>query len=459
MDILLPQAFADRMKQKHTIDYKAFINSLNEPPVVSIRLNPLKTDQPPDVISNSNMITPIPWSRYGYYLTERPSFTFDPSFHAGAYYVQEASSMFLEEILRQHININQPLKVLDLCAAPGGKSSHLLSLINEESILIANETITHRCNILAENIIRWGNKNCIVTNNDPEHFSEYQNCFDVVLVDAPCSGEGMFRKDPNSINEWSEKQVTMCSTRQKRIIDQAVLLVRPGGLLIYSTCTYAEQENEENIDYVLKNYSFNPLRLSLQETWGIQKSKNLYGYQFMPHLTKGEGFFISVLKKNDAEPEGKWPFPSKRISYTTKSAVTIFNKWLQSPTDFDFIQHKENTLAIPKNISANMLGVLNTSLHIRLFGITIGKVIRDELIPAYHLALSTIYSQEIPTVSLSHEEAIGYLQKKEINLKTNHKGWQLVNYKNNGLGWVKVLTNRINNAYPKEWRIRKESVE
>jgi 16S rRNA C967 or C1407 C5-methylase (RsmB/RsmF family) len=206
--------------------------------VTSIRINPAKPLPTPD--SRLPALSPVPWSSFGYYLAERPSFTFDPRFHAGAYYVQEASGMFLEQALKQTVDLSRSVKVLDLCAAPGGKSTHIQSLLSRESILVSNDVIRSRAAVLEENMTKWGAPNVVVTNNDPAHLARLPHYFDVLVIDAPCSGSGLFRRDPDAIGEWSENNVQLCSQRQQRIIADVWPALKPGGILIYSTCSYSK---------------------------------------------------------------------------------------------------------------------------------------------------------------------------------------------------------------------------
>src|SRR5260221_5910839 len=285
MQIQLPQEWGE------------FRSAHERPSPTSIRINPLK--------SNSKELEKIPWTDLGYYLDQRPSFTFDPLFHAGAYYVQEASSMFLEQALKQTVDLSQPICVLDLCAAPGGKSTHLLSLMSRESLLVSNETIRSRATILAENIQKWGSNNVVVTNNDPEDFGKLEGFFDAIVVDAPCSGEGLFRKDPNAVNEWSEEHIELCVVRQQRIINQVWPSLKKNGVLIYCTCTYNEKENEKNIHWLVEEKKVESVKLKVESEWGVEevKTKNTYGYRFLPHQVKGEGFFIAVVRKTEEQPD------------------------------------------------------------------------------------------------------------------------------------------------------------
>lgn len=435
-----------------------FMKALNMEPVTSVRVNPLKNPASLNVLTNA---VPVPWTRYGYYLNERPSFTFDPLFHAGAYYVQEASSMFIEQVLTQKAPLEDDLLVLDLCAAPGGKSTHLASLISKNSILVSNEVIASRVGVLAENLQRWGKANVIVTNNDPEDFHQLENCFDVVVIDAPCSGEGMFRKDHQAVDEWSVANVELCSARQKRILEHALTLVKPGGYLVYSTCTFSPSENEKIIQWVCNENGFYSERISLQNDWNVTETitptsnGNAYGYRFYPHKVKGEGFFVSCLRKNEGH-EGRLPKAKKYIDRPNTKAAKPLERWIENLPELDLILFKENILAFHRETSDKMLSVLNSSLKIRSFGTEIGQLAKDDLVPSYQLAMSELTRNDLPSIELSYDDAIAYLQKKDMKPATDGKGWYLMRYHHLNLGWGKILPNRMNNYYPMEWRIRKE---
>jgi 16S rRNA C967 or C1407 C5-methylase (RsmB/RsmF family) len=267
-------------------------------PLTSIRINPAK--MPADLFSKHfGAATAVPWNSDGYYLKERPAFTLDPLLHAGAYYVQEASSMFVAEAMRQCCDLTQPIKVLDLCAAPGGKSTLLQSILPEGSLLVSNEVIKARVNILAENITKWGAPNVVVTNNDPQHFQRLPGFFDVIVVDAPCSGSGLFRRDPAAIGEWSENNVALCSQRQQRILADVLPALKEGGILIYATCSYSRQEDEDIIEWLADCEQMDSIALELQPQWGITQTgtRNAAGYRFFPDKVQGEGFFIACFTK------------------------------------------------------------------------------------------------------------------------------------------------------------------
>ena len=449
-----PEDFKSQMQDDLGDESKALLSALETESPTSIRYNPKKQTSP--LFEAKSQIS---WAERGIILKERPSFTFDPYFHAGHYYVQEASSMFLEEVLKQCVDLNESLRVLDLCAAPGGKSTHLSSLISTDSILISNEVIAARASILVENLTRWGNANVVVTNNDPEHFSALEACMDVVVIDAPCSGEGMFRKDRDAIQEWSLNNVNICSARQKRILHTASSLLRTDGIIVYSTCTFNTKEDVDPILSLLEEGGWESVKIDISKFPGIKErvvngNHSLYGYHFYPHLVEGEGFYISVLRKTNEE-ERSWPKVMKNVNFADKKTKAVLSKYIDS-NEFEFLQHNQQSLAFPIAIQKEMLGLLNTSLRIKKFGIDMGQVIREELIPEHALAMANISHHQFEEIQLSKEEAIQYLQKKDFNINSTAKGWHLMKYENAYLGFAKLMGNRMNNAYPKEWRIRSE---
>ena len=297
----LPIDFITRTRALLGNEFDSFEAALQADVPVSIRINEKKGTPAPSTAGAP--CERVAWCETGYYLPERLSFTFDPLFHAGAYYVQEASSMFLEQAIRSHVKT--PVRCLDLCAAPGGKSTHLAACLPEGSLLVSNEVIRSRSHILAENIAKWGNPNCIVTNNDPKEIGCLTHFFDVIVADVPCSGEGMFRKDTDSTGEWSVANVELCAGRGRRIIHDVWNALKPGGLLIYSTCTYNMEEDEENIHYITEELGAEALSIPVKDEWQITGPLKYDHpvYRFFPHKTKGEGFFLAALRKADGETE------------------------------------------------------------------------------------------------------------------------------------------------------------
>ncbi len=396
----------------------------------------------------------IPWCSTGYYLPNRPAFTLDPLFHAGAYYVQEASSMFIEQVLQQTLDLSQPMKVLDLCAAPGGKSTHLQSLISKESLLVSNEVIKARASVLTENITKWGAANVVVTNNDPSHFQRLPHFFDVLVVDAPCSGSGLFRKDPAAIEEWSKENVVLCSQRQQRILADVLPCLQPGGLLIYATCSYSAAEDEAILQWLIQHAEMENIQLLLNPDWGIVETtmNNSYGYRFYPNRLQGEGFFIAALRKPGKAAQTSLSPIKTKPSDTEKKAALVLQNWLTD--EMQFIPEKEDYLAMPATIAAH-LPLLKKHLYLRKAGINMGRLIRNELLPHHELALSAHISEKVAAIQLNERQALQYLRRQDILIKPSQNGWLLVKYQGYPIGWMKAIGNRMNNYYPMEWRIRK----
>lgn len=451
----LPTELLDDLEAMPGFDRQAFEAVHNSgQQVTAIRVNPLKVHGAGSL--DFQFLTPVPWTKYGYYLPERPSFTFDPLFHAGSYYVQEASSMFLEQAFMQTADLSQPLTVLDLCAAPGGKSTHLQSLITSDSVLVSNELIRTRVNILTENITKWGAANTIVTNNDPSDFGALQNLFDIVVVDAPCSGSGLFRKDPEAINEWSLANVQHCSLRQQRILGDVWPCLKPGGVLIYSTCSYSIAEDEMISDWLTETVGAANIPLMVDKDWGIVKSispghKNK-GYRFYPHNLKGEGFYLACFRKPGEETAPFFSRPPKL--QVDKKVIKLAAQWLKEDNGLSYYQHKEQVFVMPRQTLHTFFQV-QANLNIRKAGIKVGDLARDEIIPDHALALSGVYHPGIKTRALSKDDAIQFLRRTSFDLDFAPKGWLMVTYQSSPLGFIKNLGNRVNNYYPKEWRIRR----
>lgn len=421
--------------------------------VVSVRLNPAKINSVPAGLDADGK---VPWSSYGYYLMKRPSFTLDPLFHAGTYYVQEASSMFLELAIRQSCDLSKPLRVLDLCAAPGGKSTLIQSVISEESLLVSNEIIKSRAGILAENMGKWGAVNTVVTNNEPAHFKRLPNFFDLMLVDAPCSGSGLFRKDPEAIEEWSLQNVQLCSERQQRILSDTMETLKPGGLLIYSTCSYSAAENEDMLDWISDTFEVQSIPLQVETEWGIVETfspnHQNAGYRFYPDKLKGEGFFLAVFQKAGEEIIGKTTKSKNKPALLSKAERELVNPYILDADKYDFIKFKDEILALPATMTDDFL-LLQSSLYFKKAGVKIGTLIRNSLVPQHEWAVSSIASGILPKVDVDLATAQQYLRKKDIEIITDVKGWATVCYQNVPLGLVKILTGRCNNYYPKDWRI------
>lgn len=455
----LPSEFAERtLALMGEETYHALESALQTEAPVSIRLNCAKRDM--EVKGER-----VPWSSTGIYLSQRPTFTFDPLFHAGCYYVQEASSMFVEQVLRTYVS--KPAVMLDLCAAPGGKSTHARSVLPEGSLLVANEVMRNRSQVLAENLIKWGNAEVIVTNNDPADFGGLKDLFDVILTDVPCSGEGMFRKDPVAVDEWSVDNVRICWQRQRRILADIWPALKPGGLLIYSTCTYNKEEDEENVAWIAHELGAEVLEVPVSPEWGI--TGNLMGgdfpiYRFLPHKTKGEGFFLAALRKkgedsecrNDKISVKKGKVKGEKGKQSQLLSVPKEAKgWLQRTDDFIFEVKRTKVVAFPKAYDSVYL-LLQQTLKIIHAGVTVGEIKGKDLIPDHSLAMSTVLDRSLfPLSELTYEQAIAFLRKEAVTLDASvPRGYVLLTYKSVPLGFAKNIGNRANNLYPQEWRIR-----
>lgn len=420
--------------------------------VTSIRINPEKFDAAQTLLKPGK---PVPWSSTGYYLEERPSFTLDPMFHAGAYYVQEASSMFLEEAIRQSCNVDASIRALDLCAAPGGKSTLMQSVLSRKSLLVSNEAINPRANILSENMAKWGAENVVITNNDPKDFQRLPGYFDLVVVDAPCSGSGLFRKDPAAIGEWSPDNVMLCSQRQQRILADALPALKPGGTLIYSTCSYSMEEDEHICSWLTGDQKMGGVKLEIKSGWRIIESAeagNWYGYRFYPDRLDGEGFFIAVFKKPEGAQEPvKVKITSKPVT-ASKETAAVLSRHIKEGNTMTFLYRNGGYLAFPQHLFSDLL-LLQSALYLKKAGIKMGAVIRHELIPDHDLVISNILSDIIPVVDADLSTALDYLRRKDIVISDATKGWMVLRFNGLALGLIKVLPKRINNYYPKEWRI------
>ena len=407
--------------------FERYAASFKEEVPVSIRLNRHKLTAvrcgdeavvQPDIAPHDLVCAceKVPWCDDGFYLPQRPNFTFDPLFHAGCYYVQEAASMFIDLVLRQHVS--KPVNMLDMCAAPGGKSTAARSALPHGSTLVSNEPIRQRAQILSENMQKWGHPQCMVTNNMPHDFVRSGLLFDVILCDVPCSGEGMFRKDPDTIAEWSMANVEKCRLLQRDIVTDAWKCLADGGILIYSTCTYNILEDEENVQYFMDELNAEVLPVAIGDDWNITgsllASLKVPVYRFISGISRSEGLFMAVLRKKGNTSEQ----PSINFAKLRKQAQARLNVLFDGPSN----------------------------------GTPRGK----DLVPDHAEALSIGFDRtKYPTAPLSYHEAIAYLRHEAIVLgQQMPRGYVAVTFENVPLGFVKNIGNRANNLYPQEWRIK-----
>jgi len=445
--MILPEIFLRRMASILDEKFDQFQQSFDNDIATTIRINPAKfRDQP--------LLKPVGFCHTGFVVPVRPIFTIDPFIHSGVYYVQESSSMFLEQAIKQVVT-KPDLRVLDLCAAPGGKSTHLASLLAKDSLLVSNDVIRSRGQILSENIKKWGNANVIVTNNDPHDFQRLPGFFDLVVIDAPCSGEGLFRRDENAVSQWSPENAQLCAQRQRRILADVWPTLREGGMLIYSTCTFNPSENEENIKWLSEFADIEPVSLTLDHQWGVTLTDagGFPCYRFYPHIVEGEGFFMAVVRKK-GESGLPQPKRSKDNPLLASKAEKETGRTFLLDERQDVLRFGDSLLAFPTVHLSDLLQIKN-NLRIIHAGVKIGELKQKVLIPAHELALSTILDRgKFPEIDLTIGEAITYLKRDDIMPLSTQKGWNLITYRKVPLGWVKNLGNRFNSAYPKEWRIR-----
>ena len=453
--------------------------------ITSVRVNPFKVDEssveagffPAEVEGK------VKWSGLGHYLKERPVFTLDPLLHAGGYYVQEASSMYMELALNaiekdfaarcgeeEGTFFAQGVNALDLCAAPGGKSTHLVSLLGKDSLLVSNEVIKSRSIVLADNIAKWGCDNVVVTNNDPADFGAFEGLFDLIVVDAPCSGEGLFRKEPEAIGEWSPANVQLCAQRQQRILADIWPALAPGGYLIYSTCTYNKYENDGNLAW-LEGLGCNIVTSSsfttASESGIILTEKG--GLQFVPCKIKGEGQFMAVVRK-----EGDWEPSSfgsaaqgkkKKGGKDAKKGAPQLDKDCRYLTD-NYVKVLQGDLV--KGYRKELyekIKFVEENLRTVLSGIAVANKKGKDYVPHADFALQAVVADMVASeclpdgicaVEVGREDALKFLAKEPLVLPGAPMGYVLLVYRGLGLGFVKNLGNRTNNLLPMARRIRME---
>lgn len=393
--------------------WQRFLSAFEGETLTSIRLNPWKMPKE-QIFENA---TPVPWCKNGFWLNKRPNFTLDPLLHAGAYYVQEAGSMFLDQVLREHIKT--PVLALDLCAAPGGKSTLMRAVLPSGSMVVSNEVDRKRANILLENMQKQGHADVLITHNYPQDFNKTHWLFDLILVDAPCSGEGLFRRDKEAIKEWSLNNVLFCQKRQRQILSDIWPCLKEGGFLIYSTCTFNTRENEENVKFIKEELGAEILPVSIKPEWHITgsllKDWQEPVYRFIPGTTKSEGLFMAVLRKKGSA---------------------------------------SNSAILPQ--SARKHALANKLIHLLYDGKALPEQKGKEEIPTAAQALSLNFPKDkYPQVDLTLEQAQHYLHREALILpKDTPKGFVIVCYQNQALGFVKNIGDRANNLYPKNWAIK-----
>jgi 16S rRNA C967 or C1407 C5-methylase (RsmB/RsmF family)/NOL1/NOP2/fmu family ribosome biogenesis protein len=432
---------------------EALLNALTHDPCVAVRPNMAKRKV--KVVEGQT----VPWSSLGRILTDRPAFTFDPLFHAGCYYVQEPSTLFVEVAVRQALPLlspAMPLTVLDLCAAPGGKTTLMRSLLPDDALLVANEPVSGRLQVLLENVMKWGHPGMAVTSAQGKDFGQMTSAFDLILVDAPCSGEGMMRKEDEAARQWSPTLVEQCSKLQRRIVGDVWNALRPGGFLIYCTCTYNVEENEENVMHFCRELGAEVLPLPVDEAWGICGSLSpgirVPVYRFMPHRVDGEGFFLALLRKT-GDARSPRPETRKRKNVQFSALNSQIRPWI---ADGDYCSWEMDGVvhALPSQY-ASFVSWLAGHVHLVSAGVPVAETSKGKVRPVTALALSNLLKKgAFPVAELTYTEAIRYLRRETLVLPSSTpRGIVLVTFMGRPLGFVNNLQSRANNLYPPSWRI------
>lgn len=429
---------------------EALFRVLDTEPVTSIRLNPAK----PSIGVDGEVVG---WCTWGRYLAERPQFTLDPLLHGGAYYVQEASSQFVAHLLAGD-NL-AGCRILDMCAAPGGKSTIYSTLVGGEGLVVSNDISRSRALALSDNVQRWGMGNVVVTCNEPSHIGDFEHWFDVVAVDAPCSGEGMFRKMIEARTEWSASSPAQCAARQRDILIEAWRALRPGGKLIYSTCTFNPTEDEDMVSWMVETFGDELVAASQVDTpeeWGITRGEigPVQHFHFYPHKARGEGFFAAVACKREGAVRRVTPKPRRRLfASLTKSDMAEATRWLSAPEEMSLRMVGDMIYGYHKSVVEDVRS-LSENLSVLYSGVALGQIFKGRLKPEHALALYVGRSREVvPMVELSEEEAVGYLRRGDVVASHFEEGINIVSYRGVAIGFVKRIGARCNNMYPKDLRI------
>lgn len=453
--VALPEAFLEQMRREIGADEAAALAAaLDGAAPVSVRLNPAKTEGEPLFATERA----VPWSRYGRYLDRRPQFTLDAAFHAGAYYVQEAGSQFVNYLLRDERL--EGARILDMCAAPGGKTTIYSTLAGRDGLVVANEYVRNRANILADNVRKWGVGNVVVTNNDTPTVAGFGGWFDVVAVDAPCSGEGMFRKDEGARSEWSAEGVRMCAARQIAILRDAWQSLAAGGLLLYSTCTFNSTEDEG----VLRAFADEAgdeivaaERVDVPSEWGIVCSKvgEFQTFRFMPHRTEAEGFFVAVARKAfDVSMRVTTPRARKQILAEVPTADRKeLSRWVREPEQMRFAVAGD-TIYGYRRARYDDVRTLAQSLTVIYSGVAMGQIFKGTLKPDWALSqYIDLQRNAVACAEVDEPTALDYLRKRDVRAEGFGQGLNLVEHGGRPLGFLKRIGARCNNLYPNSLRI------
>jgi 16S rRNA C967 or C1407 C5-methylase (RsmB/RsmF family)/NOL1/NOP2/fmu family ribosome biogenesis protein len=439
----LPEEFIAQVRDLLPDEWEALVGAImTTEPSVAVRVNGARGVGVPDGARR------VPWCSEGFYLADRPVFTFDTDWHAGRYYVQDASSMFIAHVIRHFIH--EPVRYLDLCAAPGGKTTAAVQTLPPHSLTVANEIVPPRARVLADNVIRWGDPRCVVTSNAPAHLGKFTHFFDVIAADVPCSGEGMMRKDDEAVSQWSPALVEQCAQRQREILADVWPALRPGGLLIYSTCTYNRQENEEMADYIVRELGATSLEVPIDPSWNIHSAigSKCHCYRFMPHRVDGEGLFMAVFRKAGDAAHQDVRIKEKNAKITDE----IVREWLALPDDYVLDKQGDLMIAVPQDIRREV-AALRASLNVLHAGVELATIVGRKMVPHHALAMSMARAVEaFPVCDVDYSTALRYLRGESVPVD-GPRGHILVAHQDAVLGFANNLGNRANNLYPKSQRI------
>lgn len=446
----LPKAFTELMRQRLGEDAERLFEALDTAPAVSIRLNPAK----PASTFDGEQVGWCPWGRY---LEERPQFTLDPMLHGGAYYVQEASSQFVAHLL-SNLDL-KGARVLDMCAAPGGKTTIYSTLTGREGLVVANDINHGRAMALADNVQRWGMGNVVVTCNEPSHIGAFTHWFDVVAVDAPCSGEGMFRKMEEARTEWTASSPEQCAIRQREILKEAWKVLRPGGTLLYSTCTFNPTEDEGVVEWLMSEYGDEletSDRVETMDEWGIVRSDigPWQCFHFYPHKSRGEGFFAAIAHKRDGVARRSMPKARRKLfTQPAKGDIRELERWVTDGHSFRMVG--DDIYAYNANVVDDVI-TISEYLSVIYSGVAMGRIFKQRLKPEHALALYVGLNRDVvPVVNVSLGDAQDFLRRQDIAASQFEEGINVVAYEGVPIGFVKRIGARCNNMYPKDLRIVK----
>lgn len=440
----LPEKFVERMKEQLGSEARSFFDSFENNTPTSIRLHHLKGN------SDFADMESIPWCKDGYYLQKRPWFHLDPHWHGGAYYVQEASSMILDFVISS-LKLDMQQRVwLDMCAAPGGKSGILARHLGEGDLLIANEVVPQRRSILRENLYKGGYLNTFISGEQPSAFRE--PIADIVLVDAPCAGEGMMRKEEEAIRQWTPGLVHECAVLQKNIVHDIIRCIKPGGYLLYSTCSYSHEENIDNVSSFLKTLSLQCIPVTFPPEWKIVaiEKDGAVGYQLFPHRVQGEGLFIAVLQLEESNEDKR---NSKKPSRIFSNPTSAFLDHVENGEAFVMMQKNQMHAFISREAEERAQQILRLFPRMELLA-EAGEIKGKDFIPAHFLPMARLAKSSIHNISLSLEESLDYLERSTTLPASSGSGWHQVEYHGTLLGWAKSTSNGWKNHYPQTWKLR-----